>query len=297
MSLARQTRDHVLSIINASVPATGGGLSPDDLQPEISPYTPAAEVAARQIAMRMNHDLRRLKEIKAIDRKIAAKRDMLPEYRAWCDGLLEAGHATVGRELGSSGADEVLPVALVWSIDVGDWPRALELAAHVLRFDVKLPARYNRDAATLVLEEIAEAALKAQARGDAFPLDVLEQVEELTAGIDMHDEPHAKLLKAIGAELVREAGAAEGDAILPTIDRAMAVLTRAQDLHDRAGVKTMLKGLEKAKIAATKLGEAEPAPSTGDTPPATPDQPAATLPAVPEIGNSDTKSEAGNTAA
>jgi hypothetical protein len=43
-----------------------------------------------------------------------------------------------------------------------------------------------------------------------------------------------------------------GDAIIPTIDRATAMLTRAQDLHDRVGVKAMLRGLEKAKIAATK---------------------------------------------
>jgi hypothetical protein len=263
MSLARQTRDHVLSIISASAPASGGGLNPHELRPEVAPYTPAVEVAARAIAMRMRHDLQRLKEIKSIDRKIAAKREMLPEYRAWCDGLLEAGRMTNGRELGTSGADEVLPVAMVWSIDAGDWPRALELAAHVLRFDVKLPARYERDAPTLVLEEVAEAALKAQARGETFPLDVLEQVEELTAGVDMHDEPRAKLLKAIGAELVRAAGAAEGDAIVPTIDRAMSVLTRAQDLHDRVGVKTMLRGLEKAKAAVTKTDATES--EAGDT--------------------------------
>lgn len=279
MSLARQTRDHVLSIISASAPALGGGLNPHELRPEIAPYTPAVEVAARQIAMRMRHDLQRLKEIKSIDRKIAAKREMLPEYRSWCDGLLGAGRMTNGRELGSSGADEVLPVAMVWSIDVGDWPRALELAGHVLRFDVKLPARYERDAPTLVLEEIAEAALKAQAKGDSFPIDILEQVDELTADVDMHDEPRAKLLKAIGAELVRAAGMSTGDAIVPTIDRAIAVLTRAHDLHDRVGVKTMLKGLEKAKLAAVHIDPVDGDAGSAATPPVT-------LPATgPDSGN------------
>ncbi len=103
-----------------------------------------------------------------------------------------------------------------------------------------------------MLEEIADAALKTQVRGDAFPLNVLEAVELLTDGIDMHDQPRAKLFKAIGAELIRAAGTSTGDAIVPTIDRAAAMLTRAQDLHDRVGVKAMLRGLEKARIAATK---------------------------------------------
>lgn len=290
MSLARQSRDHVLSMISASAPELGGGLNPHDLLPESAPYTPAIEVAARQIAMRMRHDLQQLHETKSIDRKIAAKRKMLPEYRPWCDGLLEAGRMTNGRELGSSGADEVLPVAMVWSIDVGDWSRALELAGHVLRFNVKLPARYVRDAPTLVLEEIAEAALKAQAKGDTFPIEILEQVEELTADVDMHDEPRAKLLKAIGAELVRAAGMSTGDEIVPTIDRAMAVLTRAHDLHDRVGVKTMLKGLEKAKLAAAVIDSVEGEAGSAATQPVTPAE------AVPESGNSNEGTNSGDNA-
>jgi hypothetical protein len=290
MSLARQSRDHVLSMISASAPELGGGLNPHALQPETAPYTPAVEVAARQIAMRMRHDLQRLKEIKSIDRKVAAKREMLPDYRPWCDGLLEAGRMTNGRELGSSGADKVLPVAMVWSIDTGDWPRALELAEHVLRFDVKLPARYERDAPTLVLEEIAEAALKAQAKGDTFPIEILEQVDELTADVDMHDEPRAKLLKAIGAELVRAAGMSTGDAIVPTIDRAIAVLTRAHDLHDRVGVKTMLKGLEKAKTAAAHIDANESDAGSVATPPVTPPV------TVPGNGNTNNGTNSGDNA-
>ncbi len=150
MSLARQTRDQVLSIIAASAPASGGGLSPADLQPEVAPYTPAADLAARQTAMRLTHDLRRLHDIKSIGMKIAAKREMLPAYYPWVDGLIAAGRevpagtapfALPPSALASPGAEEVLPVVMVWSIDTGDWSRALACAEHVLRFDVKMPAR------------------------------------------------------------------------------------------------------------------------------------------------------------
>ena len=216
-----------------------------------------------QMMLRLQHDLRRLKEIKAIDRKIAAKREMLPEYRAWCDGLLSAGQAAEGDELPSAGADEVLPTMMVWSIDVGDWDRALELAELVLRFRLPMPARYERDAATLVLEEIAEAALKVQARSERFPLDVLERVEALTADVDMHDQPRAKLLKAIGFALNAEADRTESGPLGATFlsMRALEAMRRAQQLNDRVGVKTEIRRLEKALGApvATEQAGSQPA--------------------------------------
>ena len=274
MSFARR-QEQILAMKAASAPASGGGhtrsaaadrpaAAPAPPQPAGNP--PAARAAAT-IAMRLRHDIQRLRQIKSVDRKVAAKREMLPEYRAWCDGLLDAGRAVTGNTLEPTGADDVLPTIMVWHLDVGDWWRALDLAAFALRFAIPMPSRYERDAATLVLELIADAALRAQARSDVFPLEVLEAVEALTDGIDMHDQPRAKLLKAIGAELVRAAGMSTGDAIVPTIDRAAAVLTRAQDLHDRVGVRTMLRGLDRARAAAIK-GIDQPhssVPETGNT--------------------------------
>jgi hypothetical protein len=278
MSFARR-QEKILVMKAASAPASGGGrtrtvATASPVAAVSSPVpagnTPAARAAAT-ISMRLRHDIQRLKQIKSIDRKIAAKREMLPEYQAWCDGLLDAGRRAETRELEPTGADDVLPTIMVWCLDVGDWTRALMLASFVLRFSIPMPKRYERDAATLVLELVADAALKAQARGDAFPLYVLEAVELLTEGIDMHDQPRAKLLKAIGAELVRAAGMSTGDAVVSTIDRAAAVLTKAQDLHDRVGVKTMLRGLDRARAAAIK-GAAEqadtattPVPGTGNS--------------------------------
>jgi hypothetical protein len=264
MSLARQTRDHVLSIISASAPAEGGGFTPDRSHEDEGPYTPAATIAAQQIMMRLAHDLRQLKDTKAIDRKIAAKRLMLPEYDPWVEGQLAAGRATEARELPVTGANDVLPTMMVWAIDTGNWPRALELAEHVLRFDVALPSRYERDAATLIVEEIADAAIKIQNRGQPFPLDVLEYVQELTADIDMHDQPRAKLAKAIGAELVAASDATESGPLGATFlsMKALEKLREAQHLNPRAGVTGQIKRLEKA------LGAAASATEQAGTPPA-----------------------------
>lgn len=252
MSLAQKHRDRVLAMQAASAPAIGGGLTPS------TPSRPTpVNSAAAQIRLRFVHDLRRLKEIKSTEAKIAAKRQMLPEYISWCDGWLEAGRCTVGRELGLSGADDVLPTVMVWSIDIGDWSRALELAAHVLRFRIAMPERYKRDAATLVVEEIAEAANRAQARSQPFPLSVLEQVEELTTGIDMHDEVQAKLQKALGVELARLAGEVDtgADDFVTAANRALEPLRRAQELNPRAGTKTKVGQLEKAIKAALAVKE------------------------------------------
>lgn len=257
----------------ASAPASGGGhtnpaaanspAAADQFIPIGN--TPAARAAAT-VMMRLRHDLQRLKQIKSVDRKIAAKREMLPEYQSWCDGLMDAGRAASSRVLPSTGADEVLPTIMVWSIDTGDWPRALMLAGFVLRFGITMPKRYERDAPTLILEDIANVALKTQATGAAFPLYVLEAVEQLTHDVDMHDEPRAKLYKAMGTELARAAEAATGDDVAYTIDRAVEALTRAQNLHDRVGVKMLIKGLEKAKAAAIKAAETDPTtePNAGD---------------------------------
>jgi hypothetical protein len=212
-----------------------------------------------QIMLRLTHDLRRLKDIQSIERKIDAKRSMLPDYRPWCDFRLELGTSIEGRELPTSGADDVLPTMMIWSIDVGDWPRALELAEHVLRFDVPLPARYQRGAAPLIAEEVATVALKAQAKGQSFPLDVLHEVDFLTGDVDMHDEIRAKLMKALGTELAREADSVAGTPeFTAAAARALEPLRRAQDLHDRVGAKMTIGRLQKA-IDGVAKAEAEEA--------------------------------------
>ncbi|RSV17016.1 terminase [Sphingomonas sp. ABOLF] len=256
MSLARRHQARILAAQAATLPHGGGTAtagSPAVAHPSVDR---AASAAAAQIAMRLAHDLRRLKAIKAISLKIAAKREMLPEYAPWVEGLL-----TGAAQAGAGASGDVLPTIMIWKIDVGDYAGALPLAEHVLRHNVALPQRYERDAATLVTELIAEAAIKAQTAGEPFDLTVLERVEAMIDGIDMHDQVRAKLMKAIGSELDRTASnPANAPAYtLATLQRSRAALMEAQSLHDRIGVKSILRGVEKRLAAA----QPQPAGTSG----------------------------------
>lgn len=251
MSLINRNIARKLAMQSASAaPRSGGGASRPSRVASIADVAiEAANRAARQIQMRLTHDLRRLKEIQSVARKIDAKREMLPEYDAWIQGLVQAGKQT---QRGI--ADEVLPTIMIWRIDVGDYRIALELAKHVIGFGIPLPHRYQRSAPALIVEEIANAALKAQLADQPFDMSVLVEVEGMTAKADMHDEIRAKLFKAIGFEIARELDALPEDAPAPlrlaTANAALAPLKRAQALHERCGVKDRIKRLEKI-IAAS----------------------------------------------
>ncbi|MET0376893.1 MAG: phage terminase small subunit [Rhizorhabdus sp.] len=251
MSLARRRREEVSATIIAS-----GSLSQEGgLDPAVR-SGPAGTVA-EEMRLRLTLDRRRLKELKATNLKVAAKRDMLPAYDGWIAGLLAAGQAAPG--------EEVLPTIMVWRIDVADYVGALDLAEHVLAHDIAMPAHFNRDAASVVVEEIAVAALKVQNIGASFPLDVLERVEALTDGRDMHDEIRAKLARAIGNELADAAEAIDPTtpAFTAPARRALDLLLQAQTLDDRVGVKGRITRLNKALAKAAPLAASDIAGTAG----------------------------------
>ncbi|WP_420140989.1 phage terminase small subunit [Sphingomonas sp.] len=270
MSLVRRHLAKHAALQAAAASSQGDGLativpatvaSPADGQASSPPPAPIG--AEAQLAMtRLRVDLQRLKEIQSVERKIDAKRLMLPEYDDYIAGLLAAA-----REAGAGVTDEVLPTVMVWRIDVGDYQGALDLADYVLRWSVPLPHRYQRAAATLVTEEIADAALKLLPDAP-FDLDVLFRLDELVADEDMHDQVRAKLKKAIGLELARRAATDPGEsAIAGEVAAAQRValdqLKRALALNPKAGVKKQIDTLERA---IAKQPDAEAA--GGQAPPA-----------------------------
>lgn len=230
-SLARAHRDRALA--QAAATAQAGHAVPIDHDPG----TPQ-ERATAQVNLRLQHDLRRLRDIQSIEKKIEAKREMLPEYAAWVEGLVASG---VGLE------EDVLPTVMIWRIDTGDFAGAMALIEHVLEHDLPLPARYERSAAALIVEEVATAALKNQQAGDVFDIDLLARIDTLTADIDMHDQIRAKLKKAIGVEQMRGALSDAGDACVnaPLARLALETFGRARSLDQRVGVNDRIKKLTK----------------------------------------------------
>jgi len=218
--------------------------------------TPAAvELLDRKAAtqyelmlMQLATDRRRLKQIQSIERKIALKRELLPAYAAYVEGVITSQ---------SGRPDDVLMTILVWRIDTGDLSGAIELAAYALQYGLNTPDRYERTTACLIAEEMADTALRGLTAGQTVDPDLLEQTWQLTAPHDMFDPVRARLLKAIGL--------AQQQAGQPHL--AVEPLKRALELDDRCGVKKIIEQLER-ELKKEALPASQEQPEAGVTTPA-----------------------------
>lgn len=185
--------------------------------------------------------MRLLKDIQSTEKKVEAKRKLLPDYLDYLDGVMESDAGV---------QDPVVTTMLVWLLDVGHWMQALDVADYCLRHGFALPDRFNRNIPTLLMDEVSEAAIKGRLRGvDAMA--VLAKVDLLTAAHDAHDQARAKLHKAIGwaaigktatqdlsTEQIKQLG-------LDQVRIAMQHLCRAIELHAQVGVKKDVERLER----------------------------------------------------
>jgi hypothetical protein len=183
----------------------------------------------------------RLKQLQSTQGKAELKRQLLPQYQPYIEGVLSAD---------SGAQDDVLTTLMVWYMDAGSYDLALDCAAYVLEHDLQLPDRFNRTAGCLVAEEIAEAALQAQKTGIGFSSTLLERTRQLTDSHDMPDQARAKLYLALARALL----AAESQTI-ETLQQAITYLKRAIELHGSCGGK---KDLESAERALKKLSAPGP---------------------------------------
>lgn len=177
--------------------------------------------------LKLAEDKRRLKEIQSIERKIEVKATLLPEYLPWIEGVLDAGS---GRQ------DDVLMTVFVWAIDIADFALAIKIGAYAIEHGLTMPDQYKRDVPCVLAEEVAEVALKETDDMRIGILPVLLKVSQLTEGKDMPDEVRAKLAKAIGYAM-RAAG---------HLTEARDALTRALQLHAKAGVKRDIELIERS---------------------------------------------------
>ncbi|MGH8077918.1 MAG: phage terminase small subunit [Lysobacter sp.] len=216
----------------------------------------AYELVLAQLA----EDRRRLKAVQSIERKIEIKRQRLPQYLPWIEGVLEGGRG---------GQDAVLMTVMVWCIDTGEFEIALRIAAYAIQHDLAMPDQYRRDVATLVAEEIADVALAAFSAGGTFSDRVLATAEALTQDRDMPDEVRAKVHKALGLALAARLEGDDRPAALAS--RALEHLRRALSLHERVGVKKDIERLERfiKNHPGTDAADADASGVGRDTPPAT----------------------------
>ncbi|MGU5816196.1 phage terminase small subunit [Aeromonas hydrophila] len=176
--------------------------------------------------MQLAEHRRTLKGIQSIERKIDAKRTMLPVYKPWIDGLLAANRG---------GQDDVLVTVMLWTLDTGDLEGAIPMASYVIRHGLSTPDRYERTAATMIAEEVADTAIKQQEAGAGPSMPLLNRYLALLADCDIFDQVRAKLHKAVGRACL-----ADG-----LKQQAAEHYRRAIELHDKVGIKKELEVLER----------------------------------------------------
>ncbi|MDU7868804.1 MAG: phage terminase small subunit [Pantoea sp.] len=150
-----------------------------------------ARTAHEQIMHRLRMDQSALKRVQSDQAKAAMKRQLLPHYEGWIEGTLDGDS---GRQ------DEVIVTLMVWAIDAGDYVLAARIGRYVVTHGLLMPDRFNRTAATVLVDEICDPILvqvKADDATDVTPyLAVLDEVADFTSGSDMPDVVRAKLYKA-----------------------------------------------------------------------------------------------------
>ncbi|MCR3881040.1 phage terminase small subunit [Klebsiella quasipneumoniae] len=209
-----------------------------------------ARTAHEQIMHRLRMDQSALKRVQSDQAKAAMKRQLLPHYEGWIEGTLDGDS---GRQ------DEVIVTLMVWAIDAGNYALAVRIGRYVVAHGLLMPDRFNRTAATVLVDEICDLILvqvKADDATDITPyLAMLDEVADFTAGSDMPDVVRAKLCKARAFALRN--GTTEEQTT------ALALLRQALTLDAGAGVKKEIERLARAVKKAVVQTGAEGADSTG----------------------------------
>ncbi|SYE17989.1 phage terminase [Klebsiella pneumoniae] len=151
---------------------------------------------------------------------------------------------------------------MIWAIDVRDYPLAARIGRYVIAHNLAMPDRFNRTAATALVDEICDPILvqvKADDSADVSPyLAVLDEVAEFTAASDMPDMVRAKLHKA-RAFALRNGTPAEQET-------ALGLLRTALIMDPGAGVKKLIDKLasQLKKTAAATIAGGESAGDDGE---------------------------------
>jgi hypothetical protein len=189
-------------------------------------------MADRMLALLRGHKAA-LKGIQSRKLKAAAKRQYLPEYDAYIDGVLAADNG---------GQDTVLVTVMLWRIDAGQYEAATEIAAYAIRHGLAMPDGFRRNLPSTVVEELADAAGTDPENAELS--GALDSVLDLASDLDMPDEVRAKGCKALGT-MIRETDP----------ERTLDLWDAALELDPKCGIKTERDRLRK-KLTADTPGNA-----------------------------------------
>lgn len=251
-----------------------------------TPYGKQIESSAHVLMLAaLAADRRTLKGIESMQRKAAAKAQMLPAYLDWIAGALAVG----------GGADDaVVTTCMVWAIDAGAYALALNIAPYVLEHGLPMPDQYQRKAASVIVDELADAYLLGRwaaityektaegytthQHGNAGAAQLLASALAITEAHDLPDQARAKLRKAVAYAALGKVQTAETPDLdqMPRelLETVRDQLAAALALDALCGVKKDLERIER-KLSADAAGKVK-LPAAVAAEPATPPHTATT---------------------
>ncbi|ATP85861.1 phage terminase small subunit [Acinetobacter baumannii] len=214
LSPARRHRLKTLAAKEAAKADEFGGVRPD------------ASVYQLQLT-ELKNDIHVLRSIQSQEKRAEAKKELIPKHMPYVDGVIKSG-AKVEQ-------DEVITTIMLWCFDCGLFDQGLSLAEYALQNALKMPDSFSRSTATVIVEEIGNAARVAHKAGEDFSLETLEKAFELTAEHDMPDEVRAKLYVGLGRSSFNQ----------KSYRAAVSYFETALKLHENCGCKQELQKAEK----------------------------------------------------
>ena len=142
----------------------------------------------------LKKDKQILKAIESIQDKQLAKKEMLPRYQAWIDGVLKNPQPLAH--------DEVFSTVLLWRIDAGLLDEAVPLAIYAIEHQMANSDEFKRSLVCIVYEQIS-ARLADGIDISAENLDQLIGLAQCKTAEGFHkinipDQVSAKFFKAAG---------------------------------------------------------------------------------------------------
>ena len=193
---------------------------------EFGGVRPDASVYQLQLT-ELKNDIHVLRSIQSQEKRNEAKKELIPKHMPYVEGVIKSG-AKVEQ-------DEVITTIMLWCFDCGMFDQGLSLAEYALQNELKMPDSFSRSTATVIVEEIGNAARVAHKAGEDFNLETLEKAFELTAEHDMPDEVRAKLYVGLGRSSLKN----------ESYRAAVSYFETALKLHENCGCKQELQKAEK----------------------------------------------------
>lgn len=187
--------------------------------------------AYQRLLKNLHDDKVLLKSVSSIADKVHIKKQALPAYQEWIDGITAAGAVQAD--------DRVAATVIVWMIDCGLLDEAMPLADVLIHSGLESADEYSRSMPEIIVEQMA-GQIESGSEISAENLKTL--IEWATAKkedglheINLADVIRAKLLKAAG----EKAEAADDN------ETALTLYRQAVGYNDKAGVKKRIEALEK----------------------------------------------------